>query len=241
MTNDLPWLGPLPASLFRCRHATQQRPQLPHAVDRQRRLDPPRRHRLTEHVGRFHQDRPRAAVGQDDDQQQLAPEAFERPGRQRLTEQRVPRRRYHHRAGQPIPEQLQSFAIAVGAGKTVAVRAAAAGLDMASHHVVYVPNLAFGTRGLYVTIVSALGGHPRFHKAEVMAQAPPTRHAATGGTGLAWRRAVERAGPPPTRRSMESESATAQLVPTPSTVVRRDPPRRRRVSGPLLRPHPLRQ
>jgi len=59
----------------------------------------------------------------------------------------------------------------VGAGKTVAVRAATAGLDMASHHVVYVPNPAFGTRGLYVTIVSALGGHPRFHKAEVMAQA----------------------------------------------------------------------
>ncbi len=59
----------------------------------------------------------------------------------------------------------------VGAGKTVAVRAAVAGLDVASHHVVYVPNPAFGTRGLYVTIVSALGGHPRFHKAEVMAQA----------------------------------------------------------------------
>ena len=29
----------------------------------------------------------------------------------------------------------------------------------------------FGTRGLYVSIVSALGGVPRFHKAEVMAQA----------------------------------------------------------------------
>ena len=59
----------------------------------------------------------------------------------------------------------------VGAGKTVAVRAAVANLDPTSHHVVYVPNPAFGTRGLYVTIVSALGGHARFHKAEVMAQA----------------------------------------------------------------------
>jgi type II secretory pathway predicted ATPase ExeA len=59
----------------------------------------------------------------------------------------------------------------VGVGKTVAVRAAVAGLDPASHHVVYVPNPAFGTRGLYVTIVSALGAAPRFHKAEVMAQA----------------------------------------------------------------------
>jgi len=36
---------------------------------------------------------------------------------------------------------------------------------------VYVANPAFGTRGLYVIIVSALGGVPRFHKAEVMAQA----------------------------------------------------------------------
>ncbi len=59
----------------------------------------------------------------------------------------------------------------VGAGKTVAVRAATAGLDPASHHLVYVPNPAFGTRGLYVTIVRALGASPRFHKAEVMAQA----------------------------------------------------------------------
>jgi type II secretory pathway predicted ATPase ExeA len=29
---------------------------------------------------------------------------------------------------------------------------------------------AIGSRGLYVTIVAALGGKPRFHKAEVMAQ-----------------------------------------------------------------------
>jgi type II secretory pathway predicted ATPase ExeA len=59
----------------------------------------------------------------------------------------------------------------VGAGKTVAVRAAMAALDPAAHHLVYVANPAFGTRGLYVTIVRALGANPRFHKAEVMAQA----------------------------------------------------------------------
>ena len=59
----------------------------------------------------------------------------------------------------------------VGAGKTVAVRAAVAGLDPTRHHIIYIPNPAFGTRGLYVTIVSALGATPRFHKAEVMAQA----------------------------------------------------------------------
>jgi len=59
----------------------------------------------------------------------------------------------------------------VGAGKTVAVRAAVAGLDPLRHQVIYVPNPAIGTRGLYVTIVAALGAAPRFFRAEVMAQA----------------------------------------------------------------------
>ncbi len=59
----------------------------------------------------------------------------------------------------------------VGVGKTVAVRAAVSALDPTSHQVIYVANPAFGTRGLYVTIVSALGATPRFFKAEVMAQA----------------------------------------------------------------------
>ena len=59
----------------------------------------------------------------------------------------------------------------VGAGKTVAVRAAVATLDPTGYHLIYVPNPAFGTRGLYVAIVSALGASPRFHKAEVMRQA----------------------------------------------------------------------
>ncbi len=59
----------------------------------------------------------------------------------------------------------------VGAGKSVALRAAVASLDKTRHTVVYVSNPMFGTRGLYVSIVSALGAVPRFHKAEVMAQA----------------------------------------------------------------------
>jgi len=59
----------------------------------------------------------------------------------------------------------------VGVGKTVSVRAAVAGLDPTRHQIIYVPNPAFGTRGLYITIVRALGADPRFHKAEVMAQA----------------------------------------------------------------------
>jgi len=59
----------------------------------------------------------------------------------------------------------------VGAGKTVAVRAAVHALDRTRYQIIYVPNPAFGTRGLYVAIVSALGASPRFHKAEVMRQA----------------------------------------------------------------------
>lgn len=50
----------------------------------------------------------------------------------------------------------------VGVGKTVALRAAVSALDPTGHQVIYVANPAFGTRGLYVTIVSALGATPRF-------------------------------------------------------------------------------
>lgn len=60
----------------------------------------------------------------------------------------------------------------VGVGKTVAVRAAVAGLDPLRHHLIYLSNPpALGTRGLHVSIVSALGGRPRFFRAEVAAQA----------------------------------------------------------------------
>jgi type II secretory pathway predicted ATPase ExeA len=59
----------------------------------------------------------------------------------------------------------------VGAGKTVAARAARSMLDPSRHGLIYMANPAFGTRGLYVTVVRALGATPRFFKAEVMAQA----------------------------------------------------------------------
>ena len=59
----------------------------------------------------------------------------------------------------------------VGAGKTVALRAAVAGLDPTRHQVIYIANPAFGTRGLYVSVVRALGAQPRYLKAELMAQA----------------------------------------------------------------------
>jgi type II secretory pathway predicted ATPase ExeA len=66
--------------------------------------------------------------------------------------------------------QLGALTGEVGVGKTVAIRAATAQIDPSAHHVIYVPNPSFGTRGLYVTIVRALGAVPRFHKADMIAQ-----------------------------------------------------------------------
>ena len=59
----------------------------------------------------------------------------------------------------------------VGAGKTVAARAALATLDASRHTVIYLGNPAVGARGLYAAIISALGGTPRFHKAALIPQA----------------------------------------------------------------------
>src|SRR6478736_1330252 len=58
----------------------------------------------------------------------------------------------------------------VGVGKTVAVRAAVSQLDQAAHHIVYLANPTVGTRGLYVTLVQALGAMPRGFRAELVAQ-----------------------------------------------------------------------
>ena len=58
----------------------------------------------------------------------------------------------------------------VGAGKTVALRAAVAGLDRTRYTVVYLANPSGGCRGLYVAITTALGAMPRFHKAEAINQ-----------------------------------------------------------------------
>jgi type II secretory pathway predicted ATPase ExeA len=58
----------------------------------------------------------------------------------------------------------------VGAGKTVAVRAALAGLDPSRNTLIYLGNPSVGARGLYGSIVTALGGVPRFHKAALIPQ-----------------------------------------------------------------------
>ena len=61
----------------------------------------------------------------------------------------------------------------VGAGKTVAVRAALAELDSSRHTVIYLGNPAIGARGLYTAIVSHLGDVPRFHSRRSSPR-PPT-------------------------------------------------------------------
>ena len=59
----------------------------------------------------------------------------------------------------------------VGAGKTVAARAAVAALDPSRHTVIYLANPSVGARGLYFEIVASLGGEPRFQTAALIAQA----------------------------------------------------------------------
>ena len=52
----------------------------------------------------------------------------------------------------------------VGAGKTVAVRAATAALDPSRHVFIYLANPTIGVRGMLTHIVAALGHTPAFHR-----------------------------------------------------------------------------
>jgi type II secretory pathway predicted ATPase ExeA len=58
----------------------------------------------------------------------------------------------------------------VGAGKTVAVRAALAGLDPTRHTIIYLPNPTVGVRGIHHQIVTALGHRPLTHHATLVPQ-----------------------------------------------------------------------
>jgi type II secretory pathway predicted ATPase ExeA len=58
----------------------------------------------------------------------------------------------------------------IGVGKTVAVRAALDSLDPTRYQRLYVADPGFGVRGIYVTLISALGAQPRFHIAELIGQ-----------------------------------------------------------------------
>jgi type II secretory pathway predicted ATPase ExeA len=59
----------------------------------------------------------------------------------------------------------------VGAGKTVAIRAAITALDASRHAPIYIANPSIGIRGLLHHIVAALGAVPSFYTATLVAQA----------------------------------------------------------------------
>lgn len=58
----------------------------------------------------------------------------------------------------------------VGAGKTVAIRAALSALDGSRHIVIYLPNPTVGVRGIHHQIVAALGAQPLVHHATLVPQ-----------------------------------------------------------------------
>ncbi len=73
----------------------------------------------------------------------------------------------------------------VGAGKTVAVRAALSTLDASRYSIIYLPNPTIGVRGIHHQIVLALGGQPLVHHATLVPQAADTlatEHAERGRT-----------------------------------------------------------
>src|SRR4249920_560473 len=73
----------------------------------------------------------------------------------------------------------------VGAGKTVAVRAATAALDTSRHVVIYLPNPSVGVRGMLHHVVGALGRVPSFYAATLAPQAAEAlaaEHAERGRT-----------------------------------------------------------
>jgi type II secretory pathway predicted ATPase ExeA len=73
----------------------------------------------------------------------------------------------------------------VGAGKTVAIRAALSALDPVRHTIIYLGNPTIGARGIHHAIVTALGSVPRTHMAILVPQAAEalaTEHAERGRT-----------------------------------------------------------
>ena len=68
----------------------------------------------------------------------------------------------------------------VGAGKTVAVRAAADGLDASRNTLIYLANPQVGVRGIHGAVATALGQAPRFHHATLIPQVEAALAAETG-------------------------------------------------------------
>ena len=67
--------------------------------------------------------------------------------------------------------QICVIAGEVGAGKTVAARAALAGLEPARHIPIYIPNPTIGLKGIHTAIVATLGGQPHYATANLAIQA----------------------------------------------------------------------
>ena len=81
----------------------------------------------------------------------------------------------HREAAARIRFAIDETAIAlvtgeVGAGKTVAVRAAIDSLDPSGHTIIYVGNAGIGARGIHQHIAYQLGVAPRFHRGALIAQ-----------------------------------------------------------------------
>jgi type II secretory pathway predicted ATPase ExeA len=57
-----------------------------------------------------------------------------------------------------------------GSGKTVALRAAADGLDTSRNTLIYLPNPQVGVRGIHGVLATAPGQAPRFHHATLIPQ-----------------------------------------------------------------------
>ena len=94
----------------------------------------------------------------------------------------------------------------VGAGKTVAIRGALAGIDASRHTVIYLGNPTVGARGLYSSIVSTLGRDPALSPGLAHPPGPRRpghRRARAGPPG----RLGPRRGPPPRRRAARRAAA----------------------------------
>src|SRR5208282_3180089 len=63
----------------------------------------------------------------------------------------------------------------VGSGKTVALRAAADGLDASRHTLIYLPNPQIGVRGIHGALAMALGQAPRFYHSTLIQQLEAVR------------------------------------------------------------------
>jgi type II secretory pathway predicted ATPase ExeA len=75
----------------------------------------------------------------------------------------------------------------VGAGKTVAVRAALSALEGSRHSIIYLPDPTVGVRGIHHHIVTSLGGQPHVHHATLAPQAADAlaaEHAERGRTAV---------------------------------------------------------